>query len=131
MNLMNDLEQQGDMMVEPSSETIRSYIFKTDGLCMMADIAWEKQSFEDIFREPPEKWIVEVIRIDQHFPKMVEKEESMEIMEVVTMEELHLVSHSFQKDKILEMDGWGVEFFFFSGGLWYFGPKSLRGDWRI
>jgi len=25
---MNDLEQQGDMMVEPASETIRSYILK-------------------------------------------------------------------------------------------------------
>ena len=50
LNHMNDLEQQGDMMAEPSSETIGSYIFKTDSLCMMADIAGEKQPFEDIFR---------------------------------------------------------------------------------
>ena len=50
LNHMNDLEQQGDMMVEPSSETTGSYVFKTDSLCMMVDIAGEKQPFEDIFR---------------------------------------------------------------------------------
>ena len=50
LNHMNNLEQQGDMMVEPSSETIGSYIFKTNSLCMMVDIAGEKQPFEDIFR---------------------------------------------------------------------------------
>ncbi len=38
-------------MAEPSCETIRSYIFTTDSLCMMTDIAEEKQPFEDIFRE--------------------------------------------------------------------------------
>ena len=37
-------------MVEPSSETTESYIFKTDSLCMMEDIAREKKPFEDIFR---------------------------------------------------------------------------------
>lgn len=50
LNNMKDLEQRGDMVAEPSSETIESYIFKTDSLCMMADIAGEKQRFEDIFR---------------------------------------------------------------------------------
>jgi len=39
------------MMAEPSSEAIGSCIFKTDSLCLMADIAREKKSFEDIFRE--------------------------------------------------------------------------------
>ena len=38
-------------MAKPSSETIGSYIFKTDSLCMMTDIAGEKQPFEDIFKE--------------------------------------------------------------------------------
>jgi len=42
LNHMNDLEQQGDMMAEPSSETIGSYIFKTDSLYMMTYIAGEK-----------------------------------------------------------------------------------------
>jgi len=50
LNHMNDLEQQGDMMAEPSSETIGSYIYKIDSLCMMANIVGEKQPFEDIFR---------------------------------------------------------------------------------
>ena len=45
-----NLEQQGDMMTEASSEIIVSYVFKTDSLCMMAGIAGEKQPFEDIFR---------------------------------------------------------------------------------
>ena len=51
LNHMKDLEQQGDMMVEPSSETTESYILKTDSLCMMVDIVGEEQPFEDIFRE--------------------------------------------------------------------------------
>ena len=42
MNHKENLEQQGDMMVEASSETIESYVFKTDSLCMMADTVGEK-----------------------------------------------------------------------------------------
>lgn len=38
------------MMVEPLGGTIESYISKTDSLCMVANIAGEKQPFEDIFR---------------------------------------------------------------------------------
>ena len=50
MNHMKDSEQQGDMMIDASSETTRSYVFKTDSLCMIAGIAEEKQPFEDVFR---------------------------------------------------------------------------------
>ena len=50
LNDMKDLEQQGDMMTEASSETTWSYIFKTDSLCMMADIAGEKKPFKYICR---------------------------------------------------------------------------------
>jgi len=50
LNYVKDLKQQGDMMTEPSSETTKSYVFKTDSLCMMAGIAGEKQPFEDIFK---------------------------------------------------------------------------------
>jgi len=38
LSYKENLEQQGDMMAEASSETIGSYVFKTDSLCMMAGI---------------------------------------------------------------------------------------------
>ena len=50
LNHMKDSEQQGDMMTEASSETTRSYVFKTDNLCMIVGIAVEKQLCEDVFR---------------------------------------------------------------------------------
>ena len=49
MNHMKDSEQQGDMTNEASSETKRSYVIKTDGLCMIAGTAEGKQPFEDVF----------------------------------------------------------------------------------
>ena len=45
-----NLEQKGEMIVEASNETIGSYVFKIDSLCIMAGIAGEKKPFEDIFR---------------------------------------------------------------------------------
>ena len=50
MNHMKDSEQQGDRMTKASSETTRSYAFKTDSLCMTTGIARERKAFEDIFR---------------------------------------------------------------------------------
>ena len=37
LNHMKDLEHQGDMMVEPSSGTIESYVFKIDNLSVNVD----------------------------------------------------------------------------------------------
>ena len=37
-------------MTEASSETTRSYVFKTDNLCMIAGITGEKKLCEDVFR---------------------------------------------------------------------------------
>ena len=37
-------------MTETSSETTRSYVFKTDNLCMITGIAGEKKLYEDVFR---------------------------------------------------------------------------------
>lgn len=39
MNYCENSRQQGDMMVEASSDTTKSYVFKTDSLCMIAGIA--------------------------------------------------------------------------------------------
>ena len=36
LNQMKDSEQQGDMMTKASSETTRSYVFKTNYLCVIA-----------------------------------------------------------------------------------------------
>lgn len=50
MSNKENLEHQEDMMAKASSETTRSYDFKTYSLCMMVGIAGEKQSFKYIFR---------------------------------------------------------------------------------
>jgi len=50
MSHKENLEQQGDMMVEASSETIGSYVSKTDSLYMVTGIGGEKKAFEDIFK---------------------------------------------------------------------------------
>jgi len=74
LNHINDLEHQGDMMGELSSETIGSYIFKTDSLYMMADIAIEKQPFEDIFRreyKEQETMLAENIVRDHQFTMII------------------------------------------------------------
>jgi len=38
------------MMAKASSETTRSYVFKTNSLCMNAGIVEEEIRFEDIFK---------------------------------------------------------------------------------
>ena len=39
LNQMKDSEQQRDISIEASSETTRSYVFKTNDLCVMAGIS--------------------------------------------------------------------------------------------
>jgi len=74
------------MMVEPSSETTESYIFKTDSLCMMASIAGEKKPFEEIFREYEDleaRGDKEIFSEEEEFD-CIQKENSMdESIEVV------------------------------------------------
>ena len=44
LNHMKDSEQQEDLMTEVSSETIRSYYFKYDNLCMITGFTGDRQS---------------------------------------------------------------------------------------
>ena len=44
LNHMKDLEKQEDLMTEVSSETIRSYEFKYENLCMITGLTWDRQS---------------------------------------------------------------------------------------
>ena len=89
-------------MAEPSSETIGSYIFKTDSLCMMADTAGEKQPFEDIFRgdKKPgtegkleeDTMLAQNIVKDHQFTIMIGTMEiAMETIETDSREEGHLL----------------------------------------
>lgn len=80
MNNMKDSEQRGDMMIEALIETIRSYIFKIDSLCMMVGIVVEKKPFEDIFRIDED---LEVKGNKENFSKeeefgQIQQKESME-----------------------------------------------------
>ena len=62
--------------------------------------------FKNLFKAPPWASIVEVIRVAQLFPRFVEEEDNLSLME-----ELKVTLHSFQKDKSPGLDGWTIEFF--------------------
>lgn len=46
LNHMNDSKQSEDLMTEASNETVRSCVFKTDNLCMVAGLEEDTQSFK-------------------------------------------------------------------------------------
>jgi hypothetical protein len=55
--------------------------------------------------------IAEVIRVAQLFPRFVEEEDNIALMEEISEEELKENLQSFQKDKSPSLDGWSIEFF--------------------
>jgi len=69
------------MMTEASSETTRSYVFKTDNLCMIAGIAGEKKLCKDVFR------------MDKYIEETSDKENFSE------EEEFHWSQHKESKDE--------------------------------
>ena len=86
-------------MVEPSSGTIGSYIFKTDSVGMMADIAGEKKPFKDIFRgdedlEAKGDWenFAEVKEFD-YIQKKRSMDESIEVVMEMRNQDLILIKN--------------------------------------
>jgi hypothetical protein len=59
-------------------------------------------------RRGPRSW---KFSLAQLFPGFVEEEDNRSLMEEVSKEELKEALHSFQKEKILGLDGWPIEFF--------------------
>ena len=51
LNHMKDSEQQGDLMAEASSKTTRSYVLKTDNLCMFVGVIHDDGQSLGIFKE--------------------------------------------------------------------------------
>lgn len=71
----------------------------------------EKDHFKNMFKEPHEVTIAQVIRVYQLFPRYVEEEENDMLMTPVTKEEVEGVLKMMQKYKILGPDGWTMENF--------------------
>ena len=69
------------------------------------------EQFKSLYKEPAQESIAEVIRVVELFPRFVEEEDNLALMEEVTEEELKGVLQSFQKDKSLGPYGWSIEFF--------------------
>ena len=61
--------------------------------------------FKNLFKAPTQDSLAEVIRVAQMFPRFVEEEYNLLLMEVVTAEELKVALHSFQKHKSPGSDG--------------------------
>eukprot|EP00253_Pinus_taeda_P012292 PITA_12292 len=67
--------------------------------------------FRGLFRNPPGANLVEIIEVASHFPRFVNEEDSEELMNPVTMEELESTLKWFKKDKSPGPDGWTIEFY--------------------
>jgi hypothetical protein len=67
--------------------------------------------FQNIYKEEKQLTIVEVVRMTSLFPSFVNEEENHMLLKEITKDELYLVIHSFQKDKIPGPNGWAIEFF--------------------
>lgn len=66
------------------------------------------EHFKRIFNEDNRTSIVEVVIQATYFPRFVTKKDNARIMRNVSKEEIQYVLHSFQKDKILSLDGWPI-----------------------
>eukprot|EP00253_Pinus_taeda_P031163 PITA_31163 len=67
--------------------------------------------FRGLFKNPPGANLVEIIEVASHFPRFVNEEDSEDLMNLVTMEELEITLKWFKKDKSLGPDRWTIEFY--------------------
>eukprot|EP00253_Pinus_taeda_P004659 PITA_04659 len=67
--------------------------------------------FRGLFKNPPGENLVEIIEVASHFPRFVNEEDSEELMNPVTMEELEITLKWFKKDKSPGPDGWTIELY--------------------
>ena len=64
------------------------------------------EHFQTLYKTLAQASIAEVIRVAELFPRFVEEEDNLALMEEVTEEELKVVLQSFQKDKSPGPNGW-------------------------
>ena len=76
------------------------------------------EHFKSLFKALAQVSIAEVIRTAQLFPRFVEEDDNLSLMEEVTKGELKEVLQSFQKDKSPGPDGWTIEFFLSDSNSW-------------
>jgi hypothetical protein len=69
------------------------------------------QHFKSLYSTDRRVSLDTIIQMELFFPRFVEEEDNLDLMEAVKEEELKEVLHSFQKDKILGPDGWSMDFF--------------------
>ena len=77
LNHMKDLQQQEELQTEVSSETIRSYDFKSDNLCMIAGLTGDRQSSKTVLKMKEScevKYDDECILDEERFELMQQKE---------------------------------------------------------
>eukprot|EP01018_Ginkgo_biloba_P032904 Gb_28853 [translate_table: standard] len=80
--------------------------------CKFEDVAKARvKHFSSLFKDEERVSIAEAIRMTQFYPRFVNEEDNLSVMESVSKEELLDALHSFQKDKSPRPDGWPVEFF--------------------
>ena len=69
------------------------------------------EHFKKLYKEPIQSSLAKVIRIAQVFPRFVEEEDNLALMEEISEGEIKAILQSFQKDKILGLYGWTIKFF--------------------
>jgi hypothetical protein len=67
--------------------------------------------FRDLFKVQEGSSIAEIVQVARLFPRFVREDEVGPLMAPVSEKELLEVLHSFQKGKILGLDGWPIEFY--------------------
>jgi len=82
-----------------------------------------KNHFQSLFRSNPGVNIAEIIRQALLYPRFVDEEGNKYLFVEVGMEELKETLHGCQKDKIMGLNGWTIEFYLGFSDL--IGPELL------
>jgi hypothetical protein len=67
--------------------------------------------FNNLFKEPPQVKMEEVLKLISFFPRMIEEEDNRDLFHEISKEELLAIIYSFKRDKISSQDEWNDEFF--------------------
>lgn len=66
--------------------------------------------FQNLFKAPREPSIAEILRVAQFFPSFINGDKNEDLLAEISKNEMEVL-HSFQKDKIMGLDWWPIEFF--------------------
>jgi hypothetical protein len=70
-----------------------------------------KKHFQTLFKDDRRENLANIIKLDLYFPSFVDEENNQNIFAEVTKTKLRDTMQRFQKDKILGLDGWTIEFY--------------------